>query len=89
MKKIVIFSLSLLVFLQFHVMRDYLGHDITMLGGLWGAKIDTKEMRIKFTNNVTEMLMRRKAYSSRKAYGVDQVKCGQKPAKNAVDSLCS
>ena len=36
-------------------MRDHPAHDVPMLGGTWGAKLDRKEIRNNFSKSISDL----------------------------------
>ncbi len=52
-------------------MRDNPAHDISMLGGTWGAKL-TDEDRDQWRKSLLTMLKTKRAYTPRNVAGIDQ-----------------
>ena len=55
-----------------HVMRDHWAHDIGILAGTWGAKLEGPELRKAWRISLRNMLANRKAHESQTVQGADQ-----------------
>ena len=53
-------------------MRDHPGHNTTILGGLWGIKLQNKEIREKYISSFNMMCHDPLVNTTRLEYGTDQ-----------------
>ena len=58
--------------LSLHAMRDHPWHTVPIMGGGWGAKLDTQTRRDNWNSSWTAMLADSKLYSSPASKGPDQ-----------------
>ena len=57
---------------DFHVMRDHPHHRISILGGLWGIKLQKSNIREKFSKSFNDLLLDPLVNSTRIKHGPDQ-----------------
>ena len=58
---------------QVHVMRDHPAHSAPMMGGMWGARLDTAAARGSFKEAFKKMLRNGVSYVNRTLGGWDQI----------------
>ena len=59
--------------LQIHVMRDNPNHSAPLMGGMWGARLNTTQLRMRFTSAFKQILKDGMAYIARGNGGWDQM----------------
>ena len=57
---------------DFHVMRDHPQHDVPILGGTWGIKLEKNKIRQKIKMSIEAMKKNPIFYASRSKAGPDQ-----------------
>ena len=57
---------------EIHVMRDHPAHPFSMLGGMWGAKLDNGLVRRLFKSSWRDILNDKQTYAAKELNGPDQ-----------------